>query len=171
MKLSAFTDYSLRVLIYLATAPGRRVTIMEICTAFEVKLNHLTKVVHYLGKRGWIETTRGKGGGLRLARAPEAIRLGEVVRLTEGQGQAAQCFSRKDTDCAIVRCCQLKGVLAEAVHAFYAVLDRYTLADIILAPNAFGPPSTDAPSRPCRPYRRQVNVLSATETTPSPTTP
>ena len=130
MKLTAFTDYSLRVLMYLATEPNRRATIAEICTAFDIKENHLTKVVHHLAKGGWIETVRGKGGGLTLARPADAIFVGEVVRGTEGDAVPAECFSPGGSNCAIVRCCGLKGVLAEAVDAFQAVLDRYTLADI-----------------------------------------
>lgn len=131
MKLTAFTDYSLRVLIYLAAASQRRSTILEICSAFEVKENHLTKVVHHLGKRGWVETTRGKGGGLMLARPASDISVGQVVRDTEGAAMPAECFAGEDSHCAIVSCCRLKGVLGEAVNAFYAVLDRYTLADLV----------------------------------------
>ena len=130
MKLTAFTDYSLRVLIYLATQPQRRATVAEISTAFAIKANHLTKIVHHLGRCGWVETSRGKGGGLLLAKPAEAISVGKVVRDTEGAAQPAECFSDGPSDCAIARCCRLKGVLAEAVQAFYAVLDRYTLADI-----------------------------------------
>lgn len=130
MRLTAFTDYSLRVLIYLAAQPDRRATIAEIATAFDVNENHLTKVVHHLGKAGWISTIRGKGGGLTLARSAEEICVGEVVRDAEGQVMPAECFAPEKSDCAILRSCQLKGVLAEAVEAFYAVLDRYTLADI-----------------------------------------
>jgi Rrf2 family nitric oxide-sensitive transcriptional repressor len=134
MKLTAFTDYSLRVLIYLAADPDRRATIGEICRAFDVKENHLTKVVHHLGKCGWVETTRGKGGGLVLAKAPREICIGHVIRDTEGQAAPAECFAAEESSCAIVRCCRLKGVLGEAVKAFYAVLDRYTLADITRNP-------------------------------------
>lgn len=130
MKLTAFTDYALRVLIYLAAQPGRRATIAEISAAFEVKENHLTKVVHLLGRRGWVATTRGKGGGLQLARAAQDIRIGDVVRDTEGMLQPAECFGDHESDCCLIRCCQLKGVLSEAVRSFYSVLDRYTLADI-----------------------------------------
>ncbi len=130
MKLTAFTDYSLRVLIYLAADPGRRATIGEICSAFDVKENHLTKVVHHLGKCGWIETVRGKGGGLTLARPAEQISIGQVVRDTEGEAVPAECFGTDASRCAIASCCRLRGVLAEAVAAFQAVLDRYTLADL-----------------------------------------
>lgn len=130
MRLTAFTDYSLRVLMFLAAEPDRRATVGEICAAFDVKANHLTKVVHHLAKRGWVSTVRGKGGGLTLARPAAQIRIGEVVRDTEGQALPAECFSAEASHCAIVSHCRLKGVLGEAVQAFHAVLDRYTLADI-----------------------------------------
>lgn len=130
MKLTAFTDYSLRVLIYLATQPERRATVAEISTAFGIKANHLTKIVHHLGRRGWVETVRGKGGGLLLAKPADAICVGKVVRDTEGAALPAECFSDRPSNCAIAGSCRLKGVLAEAVQAFYAVLDRYTLADL-----------------------------------------
>lgn len=131
MKLTAFTDYSLRVLIYLATEPGRRATIAEIAAAFDIKENHLTKVVHFLAQQGWLETVRGKGGGLQLALPPERIVVGQVVRQTEGADLPAECFDRDHNRCRITRVCRLKGVLGEALQAFHAVLDRHTLADLI----------------------------------------
>jgi len=130
MRLTGFTDYSLRVLMFLAAEPDRRATVGEICAAFDIKANHLTKVVHHLAKRGWVTTVRGKGGGLTLAKPAAQIRIGEVVRDTEGQALPAECFSAEASHCAIVSHCRLKGVLGEAVAAFHAVLDRYTLADI-----------------------------------------
>lgn len=130
MKLTAFTDYSLRVLVYLAAEPARRATIAEISNAFEVSENHLTKVVHFLGKQGWIDTLRGKGGGIALSMPAADICVGNVVRDTEGAAVPAECFAPNESHCAIVQHCRLKGVLAEAVKAFYAVLDQYTLADI-----------------------------------------
>lgn len=130
MKLTSFTDYSLRVLMYLATEPERRATVAEISAAFAIKANHLTKVVHHLGRCGWVETSRGKGGGLLLAKPADAISVGRVVRDAEGAAQPAECFAEGPSDCAIAGRCRLRGVLAEAVQAFYAVLDRYTLADI-----------------------------------------
>jgi len=130
MKLTAFTDYSLRVLIYLATTPNQRATIQEIVTAFEVSEHHLTKVVHFLGRSGWIATTRGKGGGMSLAKPPEQIRIGQVVRDTEGRPVPAECFESGGGQCALGRCCNLKGMLSAAIEAFYAELDRYTLADV-----------------------------------------
>ncbi|MDI1260692.1 Rrf2 family transcriptional regulator [Aquabacterium sp.] len=130
MKLTAFTDYSLRVLMYLAAQPGRRATIAEIAASFGVSEHHLTKVVHFLGKKGWLATVRGKGGGLGLAQTPDAIRVGEVVRQTEGAAMPAECFGVEGGHCCIARICRLRGVLGEAVEAFHAVLDRYTLADL-----------------------------------------
>ena len=130
MKLTTFTDYSLRVLIYLATQPAQRATIAQVAAAYEVSENHLVKVVHFLGKHGWLKNVRGKGGGLELALAPERIGLGQVVRQTEGQA-LAECFSESGGNCCIAPSCRLRGVLGEAVTAFYAVLDRYSLADLV----------------------------------------
>jgi Rrf2 family transcriptional regulator, nitric oxide-sensitive transcriptional repressor len=138
MKLTAFTDYSLRVLIYLASEPERRATISEISSAFAISENHLTKVVHHLGRQGWISTVRGKGGGLLLAKDAKEICVGQVIRDTEGNAVPAECFAAEDSTCAIVSCCMLKHALAEAVNAFYAVLDRNTLADITKNKTALG---------------------------------
>jgi Rrf2 family nitric oxide-sensitive transcriptional repressor len=130
MKLTAFTDYSLRVLIYLAADPNQRATISEIASSFGISENHLVKVVHSLGKQGWIETVRGKGGGIQLAAAPAAVNVGRVVRDTEGAAVPAECFLPEGGDCVITAACRLKHVLADAVKAFYGVLDQYTLADL-----------------------------------------
>jgi Rrf2 family nitric oxide-sensitive transcriptional repressor len=131
MKLTSFTDYSLRVLIYLAAQPKRRATIAAIATSFEVSENHLTKVVHFLGKAGWLANVRGKGGGLELAMPPELIKVGQVVRGTEGGSVPAECFGSTGGQCCIAGICRLSDVLAEAVAAFYDTLDRYTLADLV----------------------------------------
>jgi Rrf2 family nitric oxide-sensitive transcriptional repressor len=131
MKLTGFTDYSLRVLIYLAADPGRRATVAEIATAFDVKVNHLTKVVHFLGQQGWLANVRGKGGGMSLALPPELIVIGQVVRATEGADLPAECFGDTPDHCHIARICRLRSVLREAVDAFYTVLDAYTLADLV----------------------------------------
>jgi Rrf2 family nitric oxide-sensitive transcriptional repressor len=129
MRLTTFSDYSLRVLIYLATDPDRRATIAEIAQAFEISENHLMKVVHFLGKEGWLRNVRGKGGGMELAHPPGEIRLGAVVRACETQ-LPAECFDRANNRCVITPVCKLKHVLAEASAAMYATLDKYTLADI-----------------------------------------
>ena len=130
MKLTTFTDYSLRMLMYLAAEPRRRATIAEIAGAFGISEHHLTKVAHGLGCDGWLANVRGKGGGLQLAMAPQHIGVGAVVRLTEGGDVPATCFAADRATCAIGPVCRLRGVLGEAVQAFYAVLDRYTVADL-----------------------------------------
>ena len=130
MRLSTFTDYSLRVLMYLAAKPGERATIAQVARAFGVSEHHMVKVVHSLGRAGWLSNIRGKGGGLELAVAPEKIVVGKVVRHTEGPAVMAECFDDAN-ECSIVEDCRLKGVLAESLKAFYAVLDRHTVADIV----------------------------------------
>jgi Rrf2 family nitric oxide-sensitive transcriptional repressor len=130
MKLTAFTDYSLRVLMFLAAEPERRATIGQISTAFSISDSHLTKVVHFLSRTGWVATARGKDGGVTLSRSADQVIVGQVVRDTEGAAIPAECFDPPHQTCAISDCCQLRVVLAEAASAFYAVLDRYTLADI-----------------------------------------
>jgi Rrf2 family nitric oxide-sensitive transcriptional repressor len=131
MQLTRFTDYSLRVLIFLAVEPDRRATIDEIAGAYGISKAHLMKVVHELGARGWVETVRGRGGGLQLARAPEEIRVGAVVRATEENLALVECFAPATSACAIESACGLRAVLDEALAAFLAVLDDYTLADLI----------------------------------------
>lgn len=130
MKLTAFTDYSLRVLIYLAAQPGGRATISQVASAYGISENHLVKVVHFLGKAGWLTNVRGKGGGLELARPADRINIADVVRDAEGDTAVAACFEGSHASCRIAPSCKLRGVLGDAVAAFYAVLARYTLADI-----------------------------------------
>ena len=130
MRLTSFTDYSLRVLMFLATRPEHRATIAEIAAAFDISENHLMKVVHFLGREKLLTTSRGKNGGIALSHAPSAINLGRVVRIAETSTLPAECFDRKNNRCVITPVCQLKGVLMEAVKAFNTTLDRYTLADV-----------------------------------------
>ena len=131
MQLTLYTDYSLRVLIYLGIRPGENATISEIADSYGISRNHLVKVVHNLAGHGFIHTTRGKGGGLRLARPPEEIGLGEVIRHTEGGFDLVECMKEEGNTCPIHEVCRLKGVVREALAAFTAVWDRYTLADIL----------------------------------------
>lgn len=131
MKLTSFTDYSLRVLIYLAAEPERRATVAEIASAFTIKENHLTKVVHFLGQQGWLATVRGKGGGISLALPADQIPVGAVVRQTEGADLPAECFDHDSNTCSLARVCRLRGALKEAADAFHAVLDRYTVEDLV----------------------------------------
>ncbi|HUK05665.1 MAG TPA: Rrf2 family transcriptional regulator [Burkholderiales bacterium] len=129
MRLKTFTDYSLRLLIFLAARPRRRATIAEIADAFRISESHLMKVSHVLGKAGVLANVRGKDGGLELAMSPRDINLGQVVRLTEGAPRLAECFDPAGA-CRIERGCLLRAVLGDAAGAFYAVLDRHTLEDI-----------------------------------------
>jgi Rrf2 family nitric oxide-sensitive transcriptional repressor len=131
MRLTTFTDYGLRVLIYVAANPNRRTTIAEIASAFGISENHLTKTVHRLGQAGFLANVRGRGGGIELARPPAAINVGAAVRALEPAALPAECFDRASNTCAITPHCRLRGVLAEAVRAFDAVLSKYTLADLV----------------------------------------
>lgn len=134
MQLNGFTDYALRVLIYAAVHRHQRCLTAEVATAFGLSRHHIVKVVNELQHLGYLETTRGRAGGFRLARAPHLIRVGEVVRHTEGSLAVVECFDRETNTCPLTRACGLKGALAEAFDAFFAVLDRYTLADLVAEP-------------------------------------
>jgi Rrf2 family nitric oxide-sensitive transcriptional repressor len=131
MRLTVYTDYSLRVLMYLAVNEDGLTTIDEIAESYSISRNHLMKVVHQLGVAGYIETVRGRGGGLRLAKPVEAIGLGEVVRHTEPDLAIASCFKPVDAPCAIRQCCVLKRALEKARDAFMDVLEGYTLSDLV----------------------------------------
>jgi Rrf2 family transcriptional regulator, nitric oxide-sensitive transcriptional repressor len=130
MRLTIYTDYCLRVLTYLALRPGHSSTITEIAEAYGISRSHLTKVVQHLGHLGYIVTTRGKHGGIKLERDPGGIRLGQVVQATEGDMMLVECF-RPDNACAITPACAIKGYLGEALTGFIEILDRYTLADAV----------------------------------------
>jgi Rrf2 family nitric oxide-sensitive transcriptional repressor len=152
MRLTTFSDYSLRVLMYIALDRNRLATIPEIAAAYGISQNHLMKVVHQLARGGVIESVRGKGGGLRLARAPEAIRIGAIVRAAEGDAPIVECLSGKPGGCRIAPVCKLTGVLKGAFDALYEDLDRYTLADLMVKRKAIAsilvtPPTDRAGAR------------------------
>jgi Rrf2 family transcriptional regulator, nitric oxide-sensitive transcriptional repressor len=126
MRLTRYTDYAMRVLLYLGAQPDKVCSISEIAHAYGISQNHLMKVAHDLGKAGYIEGVRGRSGGVRLARPADQINVGEVVRRTEEGFELVECGS-----CVIAPACGLTGVLDEALAAFMAVLDRYTLADLL----------------------------------------
>jgi Rrf2 family nitric oxide-sensitive transcriptional repressor len=138
VQLTQYTDYSLRVLIYLARFPDRAATIGEIADYFRISRNHLMKVVSGLASALFVQTSRGKGGGLQLARPAHTIMVGEVVRAMEPDFRIAECFDATTAQCAITKDCGLKGMLYEARRDFLLALDRYTVAE------AAGTPPSDA---------------------------
>jgi Rrf2 family nitric oxide-sensitive transcriptional repressor len=135
MKLNLQTDYALRVLIYVGTNAEGLSTIQQIADAFDISKAHLMKVVHRLGKAGYLDTVRGKNGGMRLKRAPDAIRIGDVVRSIEEDLAVIGCLGDHDY-CRIQGPCVLQHALKDATNAFLAVLDGYTLATLLRPRNA-----------------------------------
>ncbi|MGB5396512.1 MAG: Rrf2 family transcriptional regulator [Gammaproteobacteria bacterium] len=132
MRLTTFTDYALRVLIYLGTHSDQRAAVGEIADAYGISRNHLMKVILFLAAEGYVVTMRGKGGGVALKLDPQRIRIGDVVRKAEADSVLVECFSPADSHCRIERSCVLRSAFYKAQQAFYAVLDTYTLADLIV---------------------------------------
>jgi Rrf2 family nitric oxide-sensitive transcriptional repressor len=130
MRLSDYTDYTLRVLMYCAQHRDRLVTIAEMADVYGVSKNHLMKIVNDLARQGLLETTRGRGGGLRLMKVPADIRVGDVVRGAETDFRLVECFDPSSDTCTLSPTCRLKGVLGSALKAYFAELDKVTLADI-----------------------------------------
>ena len=140
MQLSLHADYALRVLLYLGAHPGRVVSTKEISDAYGISRNHLVRVVQTLGEHGYAEVSAGRSGGVSLAREPQTIRLGDLVRDAEPNLQLVECFNRETNTCPIVRACELKHVLHQAMDSFLATLNRYTLQDLLA--NGAGPKLT-----------------------------
>jgi Rrf2 family nitric oxide-sensitive transcriptional repressor len=145
MRLTSYTDYALRTLIFLGLNRDRLVTIQDIADLHGISKNHLMKVVHQLGVNGFVDTVRGRKGGLRLKREPADINIGEVVRNTETDFYMAQCFDPINVGCAYSASCMLKGVLSAATAAYLKVLDGVTLADMLVGAGA--PPAALKPMR------------------------
>ncbi|MGP4081708.1 Rrf2 family transcriptional regulator [Pseudalkalibacillus sp. R45] len=136
MRLTQYTDFSLRVLIYLtAQKEDQLVNIKEIAEVYGISKNHLMKVIHELGKLGVIKTIRGRNGGIKLAKDPEDINVGKLIRKTEEDFYLVECFDASNNSCIISPVCKLKGVLNEAMEAYFKVLDQYTLADLTTNPH------------------------------------
>lgn len=162
--------------MYLAAHPAGRATIGEIAAAHAISLNHLTKVVHFLGREGYLANTRGRGGGIRLARAAETINLGELVHCAEGGDVPAECFENPAGHCPIMADCRLAGALSAAVDAFYASLRGHTLADVTRNREALarilivaGPARAQAaPRAPAQASRRRRKSTSAKAKLPPP---
>ncbi len=167
MRLSEYTDYTLRVLMYCATHRHRLVTIGELAEHHGLSKNHLMKVVNDLARQGLIETTRGRGGGLRLLKEPGAIRIGDVVRASETDFRLVECFDDGTNACTLTPSCRLKHVFSEALRGYFQALDRATLADLTPAPAGpdhrpgpaaarggpvvtVAPPSSRRPTRPAK---------------------
>lgn len=130
MRLSLFSDYSLRVLIFGA-AKAAPFPLHEVADAYNISRHHLVKVVNNLTKQGYLATRRGRGGGIELAKKPEEIQLGRLLRRTESSSPLVECFDMSTNTCPIHACCGLKGILGQAIGAFYSTLDRYTLQDLL----------------------------------------
>ena len=131
MQLSLHADYSLRVLVYLGANPNRVVRTQEISDAYQISKHHLVRVVQTLAEHEYVRIHSGRSGGITLLREPALVRLGEVVRIAEPNMRLVECFDRKTNTCKIAPVCALKGMLKEALDAFIASLNRYTLADIL----------------------------------------
>jgi Rrf2 family transcriptional regulator, nitric oxide-sensitive transcriptional repressor len=138
LRLTLYSDYALRLLMYLGLARDRLVTIHEVAEAYGISKNHLMKVVNDLQRAGYVETVRGRGGGIRLARDPNEIRLDSVIRHTEDDFRLVECFDPVTNRCRISPSCRLRGVLREALDAWFGVFERHTLADLLEAPARLG---------------------------------
>lgn len=136
MRLTLHTDYSLRLLMLLAMEPEALHTIEEIAQRYDISRNHLMKVVQTLAQAGFVRSVRGRGGGLRLAKAAAQINLGAVVRATEDSFALVECFDRERNSCVVAPACGLRGPIEEALQAFLGVLDGYSLADLIKNPSS-----------------------------------
>ncbi|MEH7399692.1 MULTISPECIES: RrF2 family transcriptional regulator [Bacillaceae] len=131
MRLTTYSDYSLRVLIFLSSEPREKlVNIKDIAEAYDISKNHLMKIIYNLGKMGYIETIRGRNGGIRLAKLPSEINIGEIIRKTEEDFNIVECFEHGNT-CVITPVCSLKHIFNNALEQFLHVLDQYTLDDIV----------------------------------------
>lgn len=131
MQLTAYTDYTLRTLIGLGTVAPDKVTVGQLSDAYGISVHHLLKIVTGLAALGYVETVRGKAGGARLAKPPEEIRIGTVVRQVEADLGVVPCLRSGEAPCVIVPACRLKHVLASATEQFLSELDRHTLADLL----------------------------------------
>lgn len=134
MRLTLHTDYALRLLMLLALEPEETHTVESVSRRYDISRNHLNKVVQTLAQAGFIESQRGRGGGVRLAKPAEALNLGRIVRATEDNFHIVECFCRDTNTCVVAPACGLRDPLDEALAAFLAVLDRYSLSDLIKNP-------------------------------------
>ncbi len=139
MRLTQFSNFAVRVLMYAGLTDPRLCTVREMTRAYDVSYDHLKKAAGELCRLGYLETVRGRSGGFRLAKRPEDICIGEVIRRTERDIPLVECFDAQTNTCPLITPCQLRRALQEALAAFFGVLDRYTLADLIRAPETLMP--------------------------------
>lgn len=132
MQLTSFTDYALRTLMYLAARPEEMSSVKEISEHYGISRNHLVKVAHRLSQLGYIETTKGKGGGVQIAKGAENLRLGDLISHLEPNMNIVECFDAKTNTCRITNSCQLKHYLFEASQNFLRTMNKYTLADAVV---------------------------------------
>lgn len=165
MRLTQWTDYTLRVLMYCAATEGREqpVTITEVAQGYGISRSHLMKIVQQLSAQGLLETTRGRGGGMRLMRPAGTINVGAVVRTTETDFNLVECFDPATDHCRLSGHCRLKGVLVQAMDAYLAVLDGVTLADLVASTTAS---TAGIAVRPLIPLRSMTASRSANRTMP-----
>ncbi|MFC4523740.1 RrF2 family transcriptional regulator [Cupriavidus pinatubonensis] len=160
MRLTEYTDYSLRVLLYVAVHRDALVTIQSIAETFGIPRNHLTKIVAHLSQLGFLKTVRGRSGGMTLGMAPQQINLGKVVRATEPDFRLVECFETEGNRCIITDACGLRHVLASALDAYLGVLDSYTLQDLIKRPGALQRALAGVSLLPARIEKRRPTTLS-----------
>jgi len=148
MRLTTFSDYALRLLMYAAAIDDRLITIEEVCNVYGISRGHLMKVANLLTREGYLKAVRGRAGGLTLAKHPKDIRVGDIVRSSEPDFALVECFATGN-QCIVTKCCGLPDALNEALNAFVKTLDKYTLQDLMLKPKDFAPlakPSAKAPA-------------------------
>jgi Rrf2 family nitric oxide-sensitive transcriptional repressor len=131
MQLTTFTDYGLRALMFLSAHPDRLCSIREVADYYKISYNHLVKVAHRLAQLGFIDSTKGKGGGIKLAKRADQLKLGDLVRSLEPSMDVVECFNRDTNTCRITDSCQLKHYLSDAKKDFLSSLNRHTLADTV----------------------------------------
>ena len=143
MRLTLYTDYSLRMLMYLGLNPDLTPTIQQIADSFDISQNHLMKVAHELGQMGYVETVRGRNGGLRLAKPAKEIKLGDVINDCENDFALVECFDNERNQCVLTPACRLKHVLRESLDSFFQSLNQYSVADLLLEKKALMRSFTD----------------------------
>lgn len=137
MQLTQFTDYGLRSLMYLAAQPDKVCSVREIAEHYAISRNHLVKVVHRLARLSYVTSSKGKGGGIRLARKPDELNLGDLVLALEPNMHLVECFNRETNTCTVISACMLKHFLADASKAFIEALNQHTLADAVVDKKLF----------------------------------